>query len=144
MDRKPPVKRDLRVLWSRRRRRADPERADLRHVPHHPVVLRRAPASGCGWFGVARAPWKSRGSGRVSSAVGGSSRMMHDVRIGVLTRYGPTRHVGGVETFNDCLQRALGPLEIFADDPPESSPSLTELSRIGLEQPVGAIRPAKE
>ena len=70
--------------------------------------------------------------------------MMHDVRIGVLTRYGPTRHVGGVETFNDCLQRALGPLEIFADDPPESSPSLTELSRIGLEQPVGAIRAAKE
>lgn len=69
--------------------------------------------------------------------------MTPDVRIGVLTPYGPSQMVGGVETFNDSLQRALGRMEFFAGDRVDSGPREAELEHVGLDQPVGALHAAR-
>jgi glycosyltransferase involved in cell wall biosynthesis len=70
--------------------------------------------------------------------------MIDDARIAVLTPYGPTaRQAGGVEIFNDSLRRALGNVEIFADARPPERPWFGDLRRVGLDQPVGAVRAAR-
>jgi len=52
--------------------------------------------------------------------------------------------VGGVEVFNEFLRRALGPIEVFADGRPGLLGGLGDLGRVGLEQPVGAVRASRE
>ena len=68
--------------------------------------------------------------------------MKGDARIAILTQFAPSQHAGGVEVFNDCLQRALGGVEIFADGGPEDR--VGGLRRVvGLEQPAEALRAAR-
>ena len=69
--------------------------------------------------------------------------MSETTRVGLLTPFGPSRPVGGVEVFNECLQRALGDVEIFADDRPRARDGFADLGRVGLDQPVGAWRAAR-
>src|SRR2546426_5828892 len=69
--------------------------------------------------------------------------MSENPRIGLLTPFGPSGTVGGVEVFNECLRRALRNVEIFADDRPEARDRFADLRRIGLDQPVGALRAAR-
>jgi len=69
--------------------------------------------------------------------------MSDNPRIGLLTPFGPSRTVGGVEVFNQCLRRALRNVEIFADDHPEARDGFADLRRIGLDQPAGALRAAR-
>jgi len=68
---------------------------------------------------------------------------MSGSRVAVLTPYGPGRPGGGVEVFNQCLARALGPIEIFADSRGNGDARGTDLRRVGLEQPVAAVRAAR-
>ena len=69
--------------------------------------------------------------------------MNRGVRAGLLTPYGPSRAVGGVEVFNECLRRAVGEVEIFSGDRPEATARFGDLRRVGLDQPAGAWRAAR-
>jgi glycosyltransferase involved in cell wall biosynthesis len=69
--------------------------------------------------------------------------MREDVRVAILTPYGPSSPVGGVEIFNESLRRTLGNVEVFAGDVSEPRPRFRDLRRLGLEQPVGAMRAAR-
>ena len=62
-------------------------------------------------------------------------------RIAILTPASSVDYVGGIEVFNDQLQRALGELEIFADS--VSTTLRWRFGRIGLEQPYRALRVAR-
>ena len=68
--------------------------------------------------------------------------MAANVRVGLVTPFGPSQAVGGVEVFNESLHRALGDVEIFADDRPEAR-GFADLRRVGLDQPAGAWRAAR-
>ncbi|TLZ64576.1 MAG: glycosyltransferase family 4 protein [Methanobacteriota archaeon] len=68
--------------------------------------------------------------------------MNADVRVGVLTPYGP-QVVGGVEVFNEGLRRAFGDVEIFANTGNHGPQSRADLRRVGLDQPVGAVHAAR-
>ena len=69
--------------------------------------------------------------------------MIASPHIAVLTPYGPSRQVGGVEVFNECLRRSFGNVEIFGGTLPKGSEPLGALRRIGLGQPVGALKAAR-
>src|SRR2546430_16872239 len=71
-----------------------------------------------------------------------SSRMNRGVRAGLLTPYGPSRAVGGVEVFNECLRRAVGEVEIFSGDHSEAKARFGDLRRVGVVQPAGGWRGA--
>ena len=65
-------------------------------------------------------------------------------RIAVLTPFAASQQVGGVEVFNECLRAALGDFETFADGRPEAGAPYGDLRRVGLQQPVGALRAARD
>jgi len=69
--------------------------------------------------------------------------MSGGVRAALLTPYGPSRTVGGVEVFNECLRRAVGEVETFSGDGPEAPARFGDLRRVALAQPAGAWRPAR-
>lgn len=69
--------------------------------------------------------------------------MSEGPRVALLTPYESSQRAGGVEVFNDCLRRALGGLETFADGGPEGLAPYGDLRRVGLEQPYGALRAAR-
>ena len=63
-------------------------------------------------------------------------------RVAVLTPFG-NRAVGGVEVFNEALKRALGGVEIFAPARRPARGRWGDLRRMGLQQPVEALRAAR-
>ena len=67
--------------------------------------------------------------------------MSGGARIAILTQYAPADQAGGVEVFNECLRRALGGVEIFADGSPKARSEGLRL--LGLERPVEAWRAAR-
>ncbi len=69
--------------------------------------------------------------------------MSSDVRAAILTPFGPSRPIGGVEVFNESLRRVLGNVETFADGSHNPNERFPSLGRVGLEQPAGALRAAR-
>ena len=67
---------------------------------------------------------------------------MSDPRIAILTQYAPQDQLGGVEIFNEALQRSLGNVEIFANGHPRTG--VGGIRRmLGLELPAEALRTAR-
>ena len=64
-------------------------------------------------------------------------------RVAILTPFA-NRAVGGVEVFNESLQRALGRIEIFAPDRRPARGPWGDLRRMGLQQPMEAMRAARD
>ncbi len=78
------------------------------------------------------------------AASGRSRRMIEGIRVAILTPYGPSQPVGGVEVFNESLRRIFRDAETFASEGPASPGPLGDFRRLGMQQPVGAVRAARD
>ena len=78
------------------------------------------------------------------AASGRSRRMIEGIRVAILTPYGPSQPVGGVEVFNEFLRRIFRDAETFASEGPPSPGPLGDFRRLGMQQPVGAVRAARD
>lgn len=63
--------------------------------------------------------------------------------IAILTPFASSEYIGGVEVFNNQLERALGPVEVFAEHTISKKNSAWNLARLGMEQPYRAFRAAR-
>src|SRR6266511_4440726 len=103
-------------------------------VAHEPLCWRRDAR--------ASARWETR---RPSGGdPGPSSRMIEGIRVAIVTPYGPYQPVGGVEVFNESLHRVFRDIETFASEGPASSGPLGDFRRLGMQQPLGAVRATRD
>jgi len=70
--------------------------------------------------------------------------MIEGIRVAIVTPYGPYQPVGGVEVFNESLHRVFRDIETFASEGPASSGPLGDFRRLGMQQPLGALRATRD